>query len=124
MGGAAHAPSKLLLPDLPPGIGQARGLSAGTHPSPDQPTAFPLPLPPSALWRQICLTGSNRIKCREEKKNSPKNLIKMEKNSIMLGGAGGGGGQSNITGIHLTLKINFLHHKWTKLSPLREDAYV
>lgn len=29
MGGAAHTPSKLLLPDLPPGSGQARGLSAG-----------------------------------------------------------------------------------------------
>lgn len=45
MGGAAHAPSKLLLPDLPPGIGQARGLSAGTHPSPDQPTTPPSPVP-------------------------------------------------------------------------------
>lgn len=62
MGGAAHAPSKLLLPDLPPGVGQARGLSAGTHPSPDQPTT-PLPLPPlplpPTLWSQICLIGWN-----------------------------------------------------------------
>lgn len=40
MGGAAHTPSKLLLSDLPPGSGQARGLSAGIHPSPDQPTAL------------------------------------------------------------------------------------
>lgn len=35
MGGAAHTPSKLLLSDLPPGGGQARGLSAGIHPSPN-----------------------------------------------------------------------------------------
>lgn len=97
MGGAAHAPSKLLLPDLPPGIGQARGLSAGTHPSPDQPTALPLPLPPPpTLWSQICLIGSNRIKCREgRKKDSQKNLIKMEKNSITFVGGGGRAVQSN-----------------------------
>lgn len=32
MGGAAHTPSKLILSDLPPGGGQARGISAGIHP--------------------------------------------------------------------------------------------
>lgn len=54
MGGAAHTPSKLLLSDLPPGSGQARGLSAGIHPSPDQPTA-----PTQSLWSQICLIVLN-----------------------------------------------------------------
>lgn len=54
MGGAAHTASKLVLSDLPPGSGQARGLSAGIHPSPDQPAA-----PTQCLWSQICLIGFN-----------------------------------------------------------------
>lgn len=50
MGGAAHTAGKLVLPDLPPGSGQARGLSAGTHPSPDQPA-----VPPCCHGSQTCL---------------------------------------------------------------------
>lgn len=60
MGGAAHTPSKLLLSDLPPGSGQARGLSAGIHPSPDQPTpVYPISMEPD-LSHKIKTAG---IKC-------------------------------------------------------------
>lgn len=60
MGGAAHTPSKLLLSDLPPGSGQARGLSAGIHPSPDQPTpVYPISMEPD-LSHTIKTAG---IKC-------------------------------------------------------------
>lgn len=76
MGGAAHTPSKLLLSDLPPGSGQARGLSAGIHPSPDQPTpVYPISMEPD-LSHKIKTAG---IKCL-----IISNLILFSKSSFIL----------------------------------------